>query len=228
MGVPWASEPYIVGEIGLNHNGDVKLALAAIDLAKRAGCSAIKFQTFKAAEFCDPSVEYEYESQGRRVKEPMIDMFQRSELPHDAWSKCVQYADDVGIDLFTTPQNASDLRHFDAARLPAIKVGSDDLTNTRLLRELGGLGRPMIISSGMASMSDVAAALEVLEWPSREEVAVLVCTSQYPTPLSAANMLRVRARLARDRVRSAGLRVRRRLRRPRHVRRRERRREAPA
>lgn len=192
MDTPWAEEPYIVGEIGINHNGDLSLALAAIDMAKRTGCSAVKFQTFTASEFCDPSVEFDYLSQGRRVREPMIDMFRRCELTPESWAKCVEHAEEVGIDMFTTPQNASDLRHFDVAELPAIKVGSDDLTNTRLLRDLGGWGRPMIISSGMATMSDISRALEALDWPSRRDVAVLVCTSQYPTPPSDANVSRVR------------------------------------
>ena len=192
MSSPWTDKDYIVGEIGLNHNGSLDLALEAIEVAKRAGCDAIKFQTFAAAEFCDPTVQYEYLSQGRSITEPMIEMFQRCELPTQHWKRCVKHAKEIGIDMFTTPQNGSDLRHFDVASLPAIKVGSDDLTNTQLLAELAAYERPMIISSGMASIGDLAHALQALNWPESPDIAVLVCTSQYPTPLIHANISRVR------------------------------------
>ena len=192
MSTPWSDDVFIVGEIGINHNGRIELALEAIETAKRAGCDAIKFQTFVAAEFCNPTVEYEYQSQGRRVTEPMIEMFQRCELPTHHWAECIKHANEIGIDMFTTPQNTSDLRHFDVGSLPAIKVGSDDLTNMRLLGELSAFGRPMIISSGMATISDLARALDKLKWPESSDIAVLVCTSQYPTPLVDANVSRVK------------------------------------
>jgi len=180
-----------VGEIGLNHNGQRHLALEAISVAKDAGCDAIKFQTFAASEFCDPTVEYEYLSRGETVREPMIDMFRRSELPPEIWKECVEFARSTGIDLFTTPQNATDLRHFNVKELPAIKVGSDDLTNTVLLQDLASYSRPMILSSGMASLSQIATALEAVDWPRRQDVALLVCTSEYPASFNSLNLRRI-------------------------------------
>ena len=122
----------------------------------------------------------------------MIEMFERCELPTHYWVECVKHANEIGIDFFTTPQNSTDLRHFDVANLPAIKVGSDDLTNTNLLGELATYGRPMIISAGMASIGDLSRALDAVKWPESPDVAVLVCTSQYPTPLADANIRRVK------------------------------------
>jgi N,N'-diacetyllegionaminate synthase len=188
---PWQSGLYIVGEIGLNHNGDIDLALQSIDMAKAAGCDAVKFQTFKAEEFCDPSTPYTYQSQGKYVTETMRDMFQRCELPLESWRVCVRHAEEVGIDFMTTPQNVSDLSPFNAAELPAIKVGSDDLTNIRHITEVGNFGRPVILSSGMATLAEVARALNALGWPGRMDVAVLVCTSEYPCPPYKANVQRV-------------------------------------
>lgn len=193
MDIPWQNDLYVVGEIGLNHNGQLDLALEAISIAKRAGCDAIKFQTFSADEFCDPSVEYEYMSQGIAVREPMIDMFRRSELPANVWQECVNFARSIGIDMFTTPQNSDDLRHFVVSELPAIKVGSDDLTNTALLREIAEHSRPMILSSGMASLAQVATALEAVDWANRKDVALLVCTSEYPAAPASLNLKRIKS-----------------------------------
>lgn len=188
---PWEREPYLIAEVGLNHAGDLGNALKAVEVAKAVGCSAIKFQTYRADEFCDPSVSYSYSSGGTQVTEPMIEMFRRYELEDDAWQQCVSYARTLEIDFLTTPQNASDLRHFDLSELPAIKVGSDDLTNFRHLAAVAETGRPLILSSGMARLAEVATALDVVGWPDRQDIAVLVCTSQYPTPARDANVRRV-------------------------------------
>ena len=125
--VPWKEQAYLVGEIGLNHNGQLDDALKAVEIAYESGCDAVKFQTFRASELCDPDTEYEYLSQGVVVREPQINMFRRCELPDAAWQKCSDRAQALGIDFFTTPQNFTDLRHFDVEKLPAIKIGSDDL-----------------------------------------------------------------------------------------------------
>ena len=189
--VPWQKRAYIVGEIGLNHNGRVADALRAIEIAYDAGCDAVKFQTFRAEEICVPGIDYEYMSQGVSIREPQIDMFRRSELPDAAWPLCVDRAQVLGIDFFTTPQNIEDLRHFDVRKLPAIKIGSDDLTNLRMLQRISELGRPVILSSGMAKLADVSEALSAVGWPVKRDVAVLVCTSEYPASLESLNLRRL-------------------------------------
>ena len=125
------------------------------------------------------------------VREPQINMFRRCELPDAAWQKCSDRAQALGIDFFTTPQNFTDLRHFDVEKLPAIKIGSADLTNLRLLQQISELGRPMILSSGMATLADVSEALSAVGWPDKKDVAVLVCTSEYPARLESLNLKRL-------------------------------------
>lgn len=184
--------PYIVAEVGINHNGNVDTALEMIEVASRAGCDAVKFQTFRAAEFVnDPGQMFTYKSQGREVTESMLAMFQRYELPRDAWPLIKAECKRIGIEFFSTPQNASDLEVLLEVGVPAVKVGSDDFTNLPLLRRYAQAGLPLILSSGMSDIADAHYALEAVGAFDRHPVILLVCTSQYPTPADDVNLSRI-------------------------------------
>ena len=102
--------PYCIAEVGINHNGSLKLAKEMIEVAKDSGADAVKFQTFKAEEFCgDPKQMFTYKSQGKVITESMLDMFKRYEFPKSHWKEIKDYSDKVGITFFSTPQNKSDL-----------------------------------------------------------------------------------------------------------------------
>jgi N,N'-diacetyllegionaminate synthase len=184
--------PFVVAEVGINHNGDLKLALEMIRVAARAGCDAVKFQTFRAAEFVNDRTQlFTYRSQGREVTEPMLDMFQRYELPLGAWQAIRAECDAAGIAFFSTPQNPSDLKLLLQLGVPCVKVGSDDFTNLPLLREYAGTRLPLILSSGMSDLADVHQALEAVGALDGYPTILLVCTSQYPTPPVDANLGRI-------------------------------------
>ena len=185
-------DPYIIAEVGINHNGDVNLAMELIELAKDAGADAVKFQTFKAEEFCgDPDQQFSYLSEGKEVTESMLTMFKRMELSLGDWEKINSHAKHLGIQFFSTPQNYSDLELLLGLGVPAIKVGSDDLTNLPLISTYSKKGLPLILSSGMANLAEIHRALEVAGWFEGKSVAMLVCTSQYPTPANDVNIRRV-------------------------------------
>lgn len=180
--------PFIVGECGINHNGNLDTALAMVHVAKHCGCDAVKFATLKAAEFCNPDHVVTYRYQGQLIIESEMKMFQRAELPDDAWKAIKAECDAVGIVFFSTPQNESDLDILMGVGVPCIKVGSDDLTNLALLEAYARRGLPMILSTGMADTWDVRLALEVVKGV---PVVVLACTSEYPCPPEHANVARV-------------------------------------
>jgi len=185
-------EPYIIAEVGINHNGDLKTALEMIDVAKTSGADAVKFQTFKAEEFCgDPEQQFSYRSAGKEVTESMLSMFKRMELKSGDWYKIKEYADKSGIKFFSTPQNYSDLELLLPLEVQVIKVGSDDLTNLPLISSYAKTGLPIILSSGMADIAEVHRALSAAGWFEGRQVAMLVCTSQYPTPTDDVNIRRV-------------------------------------
>lgn len=186
------SEPYIIAEVGINHNGNLSTALEMIDIAKASGADAVKFQTFKAEEFCgDPEQQFTYRSAGREVTESMLSMFKRMELKNEDWFKIKEYANKSGIEFFSTPQNYSDLELLLPLGIQVIKVGSDDLTNLPLISSYAKTGLPIILSSGMADIAEVHRALNAAGWFEGRQVAMLVCTSLYPTPTTDVNIQRV-------------------------------------
>ncbi len=184
--------PACVAEVGINHNGDIKIAMALVDAALAAGADAVKFQTFKANEICaDRELMFTYQSQGRTITEPMLDMFQRCELTEHEWYQLKTHCDQVGIVFFSTPQNVSDLELLLRVGVDIIKIGSDDLTNTPLIRDYAETGLPILLAIGMADGSEVYKAIDAMGWFSGKPGAVLVCTSTYPTRIEDANIARV-------------------------------------
>lgn len=187
-------EPYCIAEVGINHNGKLDLALQMIEVAKEAGADAVKFQTFRAEELCgDPTQEFTYQSQGKSVKESMLEMFRRYEFDESVWPKIKKHCEQIGINFFSTPQNVSDLKILQKVGISIIKVGSDDLTNLPLLENYAKSGLPIILSSGMSDISEVHKALEAVGWYNGYPTALLLCTSMYPTPLEKVNASRIKS-----------------------------------
>lgn len=181
--------PFIIAEAGINHNGDIDLAKQMVDAARQAGVDAVKFQTFKAEEFCgDPKQLFTYQSQGKEVTEPMLDMFKRMEFSLSQWRELKAYCDEVGILFLSTPQNPSDLELLLDIGIDAIKVGSDDFSNIPLLKTYRQANLPMIVSCGMADLADVHVALDTLGALDGYPVILCLCTSQYPTPPADINL----------------------------------------
>jgi N,N'-diacetyllegionaminate synthase len=181
--------PYCIAEVGINHNGDLAIAKKMIDTAKMAGADAVKFQTFKAEEFCgDPKQSFTYTSQGKKFTESMIEMFRRYEFPTEVWLEIKSYCQAAGITFFSTPQNTSDLKLLLEIGVPALKIGSDDFTNLPLIRSFINSQLPLILSCGMSDLAEVHQALDAATWFNGYPIALMLCTSQYPTPPEDVNI----------------------------------------
>jgi len=181
--------PFIIAEAGINHNGEPARALEMVRLAKQAGADAIKFQTFKAAEFVgDAAQTYTYQSQGKDVTESMFEMFRRCELPSDSWTVIKAECDRLNIAFLSTPQNRTDLDLLTKVGVTAVKVGSDDFTNLPLLKSYATTKLPLILSCGMADMSEVYRSLQTVGALDGYPTVLLLCTSQYPTPPADVNL----------------------------------------
>lgn len=184
--------PYCIAEVGINHNGDLNIAKLMIEAAKAAGADAVKFQTFKAEEFCgDPKQTFTYQSQGKPVTESMLEMFRRYEFVPESWSEIKMHCQAVGITFFSTPQNHSDLELLLDVGVPALKIGSDDFTNLPLIRSYIESGLPLVLSCGMSDLAEVHQALEAAAWFDGYPVALMLCTSQYPTPPKDVNIAKL-------------------------------------
>ncbi|MFA4848766.1 MAG: N-acetylneuraminate synthase family protein [Methanoregula sp.] len=173
---------YIIAEIGINHNGDINTIKKMVLEAKFCGVDAVKFQIFKSEEFISNSdYIYSYTSQGKPVSESMLAMFRRFEFSANQWKTLFRFCTKQGIDFFVTPQNPSDLDFvLSLVNIPVIKVGSDDLTNLDLLDNYARRGKPLIISAGMATISEIEDAVTTIRNTGNNDFAILHCISSYP------------------------------------------------
>lgn len=178
---------YIVAEIGQNHNGDIKNAKKIIDMAARSGASAVKFQKRDIdSELSKDAYNRPYEnpnSFGRTYGEHRRFL----EFNEEQHLELKEYADAVGITYFCTACDIPSLRLLERIGNPFYKVASRDLTNLPLLKELGKVGKPVIISTGMAGLKEIDEALDALDMD-KSKIIIMQCTSQYPCSLENVNL----------------------------------------
>lgn len=182
------TEPFIIAEAGINHNGEIGLAKKMIVAAKEAGVDAVKFQTFRTEEFIqDKSELYTYQSQGKEITESQYEMFKRTEFSEDEWREIKRFCDEQKITFLSTPVSVEDVRFLVELGAEAIKVGSDDFVNIPLLKKYALFHLPIILSSGMATEEEIRASLKVVGAGKEIPVCLMLCTSEYPTPAEDVN-----------------------------------------
>jgi N-acetylneuraminate synthase/N,N'-diacetyllegionaminate synthase len=180
---------FVIAEVGVNHNGDPALAARLVEAAAQAGVDAVKFQTFRADDFVGEGAgTYEYESQGRTVREPMLDMFRRLELDRGAHAALFALARAKGLVPLSTPADADAVDLLDGLGVGAFKVGSDDLVHVALLEHVASKGKPVILSTGMATEADVDRAVAIVRGAGAPDVVLLHCVSEYPAPDESVNL----------------------------------------
>lgn len=184
---------FVIAEAGLNHNGSIERCLEMVRSAAKAGADGFKIQAFDPNEFCGPEETYTYlERSGesfRRVTERQVDMFARCALSESDIERVGAECRANGIEFIAT---ATDKRWIDVclgAGVSALKCGSDDIVHIPLLKTLAATGKPLIISTGMATADEVALAIGTLG--AGDNICVLHCVSSYPTSLMKANLLRM-------------------------------------
>ena len=174
---------FVAAEVGINHNGELDLAIASIDAAVETGADAVKFQNYRTEDFVfDRSLTYEYESGGRIVSESQYEMFKRCELSSASLSKLARHARQRNITIFSTPTSEAGVDELVSLNFPLLKNGSDYLQHLPLIRKMGQSGIPTVISTGMATLAEVDDAVRAFEGGGGKELVILHCTSSYPTP----------------------------------------------
>jgi N,N'-diacetyllegionaminate synthase len=185
---------FLVAEIGINHNGDMELARAMIDAAAESGADSVKFQNYRTEDFIsDRSITYEYISQGKPVVETCYDMFKRCELSRDDLMMLSEHCSRRGVVFHSTPTSPDGIADLLAAGVSVFKNGSDYLTHLPLIRAMGETGLPTLISTGMATLSEIDDAVRIFRATGNDRLILLHCTSCYPTPDQEVNLSRIPA-----------------------------------
>ena len=179
---------FVIAEAGVNHDGDVDTAHRLIDVAADSGATAVKFQTFVPGALAAEQAPTAAYQRMRHEGDDQRAMLARLALPADAWAALQRHAHDRQIEFLSTPFDdaSADLLH--ALDVPGFKVGSGELTDLPFLTRLAGMGRPMIVSTGMATMLEVAAAVDTIRAAGLEQLALLHCVSAYPANPADANL----------------------------------------
>lgn len=180
---------YIIAEAGVNHNGKLDLALKLCDAAKEAGVDAVKFQTWKTENIVTAQArQAAYQTENTGKEESQFDMLKNLELSYDHF-RCIQdYCKKIGIDFLSTPDEEESLLFLVSLGLPFIKVGSGEVTNIPYLRKIGACKKPVILSTGMSNLAQVATAYDTLLKAGAAEVSLLHCTTNYPCPMDEVNL----------------------------------------
>ena len=179
---------FIIAEAGVNHNGDIRIALRMVDAAVKAGADAIKFQTFRSEDVVTHEAETaSYAKKNIGIDLKQIDMLKKIELNYNDFTDLKKYCDKKKIMFLSTPHSFDAIDFLDNL-VPAFKFGSGDLTNLPALKYAAKKGKPIILGTGMATLQEVKDALEVVKQPGNENVVALHCTTNYPCPLKEVNM----------------------------------------
>lgn len=203
----------IIAEVGVNHNGSSDMALRLIDAAVSAGADAVKFQTFQADRIVTRAApKAAYQEALTSPDESQFDMLRRLELDETSYKTLAQYCRTKGVEFISTPFDVESVQLLDRLGVKRIKVSSGDVTNGPLLLRAAQTGRPIILSTGMATLDEVEEALGVIAFarvgsssPSRvafrnawlstdgresvrRSVTLLHCTSEYPAPFAEVNL----------------------------------------
>lgn len=180
---------YIIAEAGVNHNGQLDLALKLCDAAKEAGVDAVKFQTWKTENIVTAQArQAAYQTENTGVEESQFDMLKKLELSYDHFRYIQEYCKKIGIEFLSTPDEEESLAFLVSLGLPFIKVGSGEVTNIPYLRKIASYGKPVILSTGMSTLAQVATAYDTLLESGAPKVSLLHCTTNYPCPYDEVNL----------------------------------------
>lgn len=185
------SKTYIIAEAGVNHNGSLELAYMLCNAAKEAGADCVKFQTWQTEKIVTKKAEKaSYQSENTHdEEESQFDMLKKLELSYEDFKLVQKHCQKIGIDFLSTPDEEYSLAFLmNELHLPLIKIGSGEVTNIPYLRQIASYGKPVILSTGMATLAQVATAYDTLLAAGAPEVSLLHCTTNYPCPKNEVNL----------------------------------------
>lgn len=182
--------PYVVAEMSGNHNGDIQRALDLISAAAGAGADAVKIQTYTA-----DTITLDHDGPGFRIEGGLWDgrrlheLYAEAHTPWDWHAPMFAHARSRGVTLFSSPFDFTAVDLLESLDAPAYKIASFELVDLPLVRRCAATGRPLVMSTGMASEAEIAEAVAAARGAGARDLVVLHCTSAYPAPMSSMNLV---------------------------------------
>lgn len=180
----------IIAEAGVNHNGDLDMALQLCKAAKEAGADIVKFQTFRTENILTKDATLApYQAENIGVSKNQFAMIKELELDFSSFKRIKEYCDKIGIQFLSTPDDEDSLDFLvDELGMKTIKIGSGEISNIPFLRKIGIKRLPIILSTGMATLGEIERAVYELEHVGSGDITLMHCTSSYPCPFNEVNL----------------------------------------
>jgi len=185
------SNVLIIAEAGVNHNGSIDIAKKMIDIAVNAGVDLVKFQTFKVEMLVTKTAEKAYYQKNHTQKnETQFEMIKKLELDRADHIELLNYCKQKNIQFLSSPFDHESIDLLAELNIPFYKIPSGEITNLPYLRHIGSMGKPIVMSTGMATLEEVRAAIEVLmeATVTKDDITILHCNTEYPTPMADVNL----------------------------------------
>ena len=181
---------FIIAELSANHNGNLYLALDTIKAAKDIGANAIKLQTYTADTLTLNCDKDDFKIKGGTLwdNKTMYELYKEAYTPWEWHKELFEYAREVGIDIFSSPFDKTSVDFLEQFNPSAYKIASFEITDYELIRYTASKMKPMIISTGIATIDEIQDAVSICREVGNNEIILLKCTSAYPAPLEDANL----------------------------------------
>ena len=180
---------YIIAEVGVNHNGNMKNAMELIKVAQKCGVNCVKFQTFRAEQIVIQSApKADYQLRSTNPQETQLDMLKKLELSNDDYNKLFEFCNQLGITFISTPYSEEDVDFLDELGVPAFKLASISVVEPQFIEYVALKKKPVILSTGMADLEEVREAVKVFDSTGNKDLILLQCTTNYPSEYEDCNI----------------------------------------
>ena len=182
---------YVIAEVGSNHDGKLDKAKTLADLAKKSGADAIKFQSFLAPKIV---CRQGFESMGSRLsfqskwKKSVYQTYKDAEFPREWHAEIAGHCRKIGIDFMSAPYDREAVDLLDGIGVPAFKIGSGDINFLSLIKYIAEKGRPIMLATGASTMDEIEEAVQAIRSTGNEQIILLQCITNYPSPVEQANI----------------------------------------
>jgi pseudaminic acid synthase len=187
------SEVFVIAELSANHNGNIETAVKTVRAAKRAGANCIKLQTYTADTMTIASQKDDFIIKGTIWEgRNLHELYQEAYTPWEWHAEIMKVANEEGLICFSSPFDPTSVDFLEQLHVPAYKIASFEITDIPLIEYVASKGKPIIISTGIATLEDIELALDACTRMGNDQIALLKCTSSYPAPIEEANMAMIK------------------------------------